>query len=1565
MKKLLLFSCLIYFSIYSGIAQNTSIWKINTTIPTSINKEKSIARENFPKEFKLFNLDIVAMRQLLFSTTSNRLSSKTTIITLPNVDGTIEEFQIYEASNFEPDLQALFPEIRAYSGKGITDKYATLKLSISPQGIQTMVFRADSENEFIEAYSQDHTVYAVFKSQREKGKLGWSCTTEEQNLDRNYAAQTNNFALRSNAGQVKTMRLAQSCNGEYANYFGANVANQATIGPGLVLAAFNATLTRCNGVYEKDLSLHLNLIANSLNLIFYDPATDPYTALGSWNTQLQNTISTTLTGPATTLAANNAAYDIGHMFGASGGGGNAGCIGCVCVDDTASTTDKNKGSGITSPSSGGPQGDNFDIDYVVHEVGHQLGGNHTFSHNNEGYGTNKEVGSGITIMSYAGITSYDVAAHSIDGYHETTISQIQANLATKTCPITTSLAGINATPIVAPVSNYTIPKSTPFILTGAATDANVGDTLTYSWEQDDDGVGQTGANSPARINKPSGPNFISWMPTASPSRYFPKLASILANSATTLQVGGDTGLFSEALSSVSRNLKFRLTVRDNAPYSSIAPVSIGQTAFTDMTVTVTATAGPFAVTTPNTNVSWVPASNQIVTWDVAGTTANGINCPYVDIYSSSNGGNDFTILLASKIPNDGSETISVPNTLGTTNRLMVRGNNHIFLDINNTNFTIANPEATFGLSFSGISGGQNKSICQGLTGSFDINYATLLGFTNVTNLSVSGNPAGSTAAFSQNSISTAGIVTLNITDTQLCLPGFYTLVVTGTSGAITKTVNLYLEVLNSTFATLQLTTPSNNAFGLPTAITLSWISDPVATNYEVQVATDDAFLNIIRNANVTTNSYAVTGLAAITNYFWRVVPNNAACLGVYSETYRFTTEKTFCSTPVATDTPIAITSVGTTTINSTITIPVGSGITIFDINISANVTHTYTGDVALVLTSPANTIIRLVANQCGASQNINATFDDAGSVFACGSNPAIGGTIKPLDPLSVLNGQNSSGIWTLKVTDNADGDGGFLNNWSMTICAAPDQTSTCGLITTTWNGTSWSNGKPVDNVLATISGNYNSTSDLKVCALNISENARVTLNSGNNLIVKGAINVASTANFVIENNANLIQIDNVVNTGLITSKRNTSALMRLDYVNWSSPVLGSQTLKQFSPLTLNNRFYSYNTITNLYNVIANPLATTFATGKGYLIRMPDNHPTTPTLYNGQFTGTPNNGTIDVNLIYAGVNNSFNLVGNPYPSTINASDFLSTNAASITGTLYFWRKTNAAAGTAYATYTLGGATTTSPTSPTPNGIIQVGQGFIVEAKNINTPKITFLNSMRIGNTTNQFFRDDTTIPSDRIWLNLTNTSDAFSQLLVGYMPNASNSVDQYDAKGIDDSPLRLSSAIDNEGYTIQGRAPFINSDTVPLHFKTNSDGDYTIAIDHVDGLFEGNQEIFLKDTVNQTVTDLKTSPYTFSSNSGIFNSRFELVFQNPTLKTTNFEGSNKVIVFASNSKITIKCSNELIEKVLVYDVLGRLLFDSKNIKVNQLSVNNLTITNQALFVKITLANGKTETRKIIF
>ncbi len=677
-KNLLLLAIAGFFS-FTAISQQ-NYWSRHTETGT-LAKNKAVTRQSFPTNFKLFDLSLEPLRQQLMAVTDNG-SRTAAIISLPNAAGDTEQFEVWEASNFEPALQAQYPEIRAFSGRGVTDRYATLKLSISPRGIQTLVFRTDKSNELIEPYSLDNRVYAVFISHRKKGELPWVCTTEDRATHTDIGNQlpAGSFT-ESSTGELKTMRLAQSVTAEYSNYFGATSAAQSA----LVLAAVNASLTRCNGCYEKDLGLHLNLIANTANVFYYNPITDPYSdaatgAGGAWNGELQSTLTSVI---------GEANYDIGHLFGASGGGGNAGCIGCVCVNGQ-------KGSGYTSPADGIPEGDNFDIDYVTHEIGHQLGANHTFSYANEATGVNKEVGSGITIMGYAGITPQDVAPHSIDIYHQASIAQIQANLAGKACP-TNLVMTANTPPVVAAVSNYTIPISTPFALTGSATDAQ-NDPLTYCWEQNDNSI-TTGANSVASPTKLTGPNWLTFPATVSGTRTFPQLSTILDGLFVTPPLpGGDAGANIEALSSVARTLNFRLTVRDNHPY--IPGSTIGQTQFTNSTVTVSALSGPFQVTSPNTAVVWAGGSAQNITWSVANTTAAPVSCANVKISLSTDGGQTFPTVLAAGTPNDGTHSVTIPSLPNTSStcRIKVEAVGNIFFDISNTNFTITAPDIQFEFS---------------------------------------------------------------------------------------------------------------------------------------------------------------------------------------------------------------------------------------------------------------------------------------------------------------------------------------------------------------------------------------------------------------------------------------------------------------------------------------------------------------------------------------------------------------------------------------------------------------------------------------------------------------------------------------------------------------------------------------------------------------------------------------------------------------------------------------------------------------------------------------------------
>jgi hypothetical protein len=535
------------------------------------------------------------------------------------------------------------------------------------------------------------------------------------------------------------------------------------------------------------------------------------------------------------------------------------------------------------------------------------------------------------------------------------------------------------------------------------------------------------------------------------------------------------------------------------------------------------------------------------------------------------------------------------------------------------------------------------------------------------------------------------------------------------------------------------------------------------------------------------------------------------------------------------------------------------------------------------------------------------------------------------------------------------------------------ESATISIKTTTFNGVSWDNGNPsaTTSIVYNFIGNYTLPNTIAACSCTVSS-GNVTVPAGKSMTLLDKLTVTN-GSLTFENNANLIQTNSVSNSGNITVKRNSGLQVRLDHTLWSSPV-SNVNLYGFSPLTLINRFYTYATATNTYVTTGLSATSTFIIGKGFAVRAPNTFPSTPQTWEGNFTGIPNNGTVPFALETTGT--GYNLVGNPYPSAIDATSFVGGNPA-INGNLYFYAHTLTMgtnglfpAGTNYAVWNSLGSTAATPGTSgvpalVPNGIIQAGQGFIVRATNPGS--VNFTNSMRVGNTENQFFRHSTTIERHRLWLNLANENGIeINQILVGYIEGATSGYDSnYDGLSFGNTGSYLSSKIDGLDYTIQGRAlPFSDNDIVSLGFKATLAGNYSISLSAMDGLFLGNQPVYILDTASNTVHDIKTTAFTFYSEIGVFDNRFQLVYTQVLGNNIPTFNSNSVITYKKDGVIYVASTGIQLKEIEVYDVTGRLVYKESNINSTLGILSQMKAPNEVLFLKIISNDNQTISRKLI-
>jgi len=764
--KLALFVCLLLAGQFSAQAQNRFFREVSE----SQIAQTGLNRVIVPQKYRAFEANLNELTRFLWSLPSEQNlgnRSQAPVMEIPMPDGQMGRFRVWESSIQEPALQARFPEIRTFAGQGIDDPYATIRFDMTPRGFHAQVLTING-NFYVDPYQLGNTNGYISYFRKDLVKPNqFTCEVPEVNIP-----SQARIAAACRGTELKTYRLAVACTGEYAQAPGIAAGTNAAI----LHAAIVTTVNRVVGVYEKEIAVRLVLIANNNIIEFLNAATDPFSGNNNANVLINES--------QTVIDANigSANYDFGHTFSTGGGG----------LAQLASVCGGSKARGITgSPQ---PTGDAYDIDYVAHEMGHQLGGNHSMAGcGSSPTNTKYEVGSGTTIMAYAGICgAQNIQPNSDPYFHSISFDEISNFLSGSgnncgfNTPTGNNLPVINALPNNA----VSIPPSTPFTLTGSATDPD-GDPLTYSWEQwDFSGTANWNAGATAGANN-TVPLFKARVPKTDGVRTFPDIAVILAgypaNPAATMG-----GLKGETLSPVARNMKFRLTVRDNrAGGGGLVSSGSGCQGTSEFVVTVVGTT-PFTVAAPNGGENWTGGTTQTVTWNVANTNAAPVNTAQVKISLSTDGGLTYPIVVLNATDNDGTETITVPGLPATTGtcRIKVEAINNIFFDISNANFTIQVPPSGFTFSATAAT----NIACGTASANATLGTNTSGGFSTPINLSATGNPAGTTVSFSPNPLTPGNSTTVTLNNANTLAPGSYTINVSGVAGASTQSTDITFVV---------------------------------------------------------------------------------------------------------------------------------------------------------------------------------------------------------------------------------------------------------------------------------------------------------------------------------------------------------------------------------------------------------------------------------------------------------------------------------------------------------------------------------------------------------------------------------------------------------------------------------------------------------------------------------------------------------------------------------------------------------------------------------------------------
>lgn len=990
--------------------------------------------EKVPDAHRLLSLDLDQMRSDLANAPMEYTSAARTrpaVVSLPMPDGSYEEFEVVESPNMMPALATKFPEIKSFYGVGKNLIGARTRFDYSPTGLFGSIDYNGESVYLMPAMTMQDDFYVCYYKHDidpselpvtqcgvtkefmiENSRINKQLKQEAHDHDHGNAVVTRNLG---ELVELRTYRTAITTTAEFSNANGGTVSS--------VMSAVNTAINRLNLFMVNDCDVKFLLVDGTEELFFFDTSGDPFNinALGSDLTNANQTLVDNVIGTAN--------YDVGHLFQQGT---------CFRIDDQGNVSQSLGGQagGRVCTANGKARGiDCFSggiistVDNIMtHEMAHQFAAGHTWNNcpgvdSQFAGGSATEPGSGSTIMSYSGSCgAQNVFSFGVNYFNNESIVEVMnySQLGTgSTCANVIETSNNQPEVTLDYANGFFIPISTPFQLTGTATDDD-GEILDYCWEQHDFGIY-------GPMNNPMGdaPLFRSFPPsTTGQTRIFPNIGDLVNNQYP----------INEYLPDYSRNLTFRLTARDNNPEA-------GGVDWEEVAFRSTESAGPFLVDFPNdSGESFVAGDEETIMWDVANTDNGVVKCKVVNILMSIDGGLTYPFTLACSTPNDGEEAVTIPNIVSGTARIKVEAADNIFFDISNNNFSVAAPAEP---SFSMTACDQFQQVCVPDVAVFDISTNAFLGYDDMLTLEiVEGLPAGVTPQFSTNPVMPGENTTLSVDLSAVDADGEFNVVLqaTGADGS-TFSQDLFIEIVYNDFTELEMLTPVDGAKSQELGPEFTWVGLPHADQYDFELATSPTFTEdvMIETApNLASSSHTLSiGLEDNTIYYWRIRPINKCGKGDFLVPFVFSTFTTVCTDYQTEQGSIGIGAGSSATAQGVISISENGLIS--DVNV-VDIQGEYDAvpDLEMTLESPAGTKAILFGDICGNTSIYHLGLDDENPIpIGTDCPPTNGIAYHPQEELSIFDGENTQGAWKLNIRTLTNlGTGGFLGNWGLEFCAS-------------------------------------------------------------------------------------------------------------------------------------------------------------------------------------------------------------------------------------------------------------------------------------------------------------------------------------------------------------------------------------------------------------------------------------------------------------------------------------------------------------------------------------------------